>query len=437
MFKNAFDLSVSTTSSRVVDMIDRFLFAMLSFSKEADVIYTAVSLDPECAIANAYAASLSLFVGSQDALAQATPYIEAAVRHQEQATEHERRFITAIEAWAKRDMARAIAAHEAIAQQYPRDLLSVQICQFHYANTGNIPGLLDIAQQTFPANADNPFAYAMLAFGLEENHQLEAAEIWGRKATDLHRVHPWAHHAVAHVLETQGRLEDGITWMNSVSDTWNTCGSSFYTHLWWHTALFHLDLDNTPVVLNLYDQHIWDGARKTAARDQIHSIALLIRLELRGVEVGDRWLEMAAYLQPRVTEHVIPFWDLHFIYALTRAGQEDWADEMLSDLQQYSQTVFPSLRPNWAEVTVPAARGLLAHARGDWTTAVRELESVRDRLYLVGGSHAQRDLFEQIYLDGLIRLGERQKAIALLYNRVQARGKIPAVHRAITQIASA
>ena len=251
---------------------------------------------------------------------------------------------------------------------------------------------------------------------------------------EIQHFHPWAHHAVAHVLETQGRLEDGITWMNSVSETWVQCGSSFYTHLWWHTALFHLDLENTATVLDLYDRHVWGGARKSFARDQIHSIALLARLELRGVNVGDRWQIMLPYLRERINEHVIPFWDLHFIYAMTQAGREDWATEMLADLQAYAAQALPAARSVWADVVLPAAFGVVAQAKEDWATAVTELESVRDRFYLLGGSHAQRDLFEQIYLNSLIQTEENSKALNLLSLRATSRRNTPEIQRQVNQI---
>lgn len=432
--KTIFDYPVTTDSVATVEYIDRFLIAILSFSKEAEIIYAALDADPTCAIANAYAAVLHLFVGSHDAFQQARPYLATAIANKPHATEHERLFIDAIAAWADRNMALAIATHEVLASLAPRDLLSVQICQFHYANTGNSVGLLAIAEQIVPANVNDPFACAMLAFGLEENHYLKEAEAWGRKATDLLHIHPWAHHAVAHVLETQGRLEDGIAWMQSVSATWDTCGSSFYTHLWWHTALFYLDLEDIPAVLNLYDQHVWGQARQTFARDQIHSIALLARLELRGVNVGDRWSVIGQHLQPRLHEHVIPFWDLHFIYAMAKAGRDDWVTEMLADLQAYAEAFLPVSPAVWEFVVQSAARGLVAYARGDWATAVAQLESVRDRIYQVGGSHAQRDLFEQIYLDALIHSREHRKALTILSSRATSRRNIPAIQREIDRI---
>ena len=60
----------------------------------------------------------------------------------------------------------------------------------------------------------------------------------------------------------------------------------------------------------------------------------------------------------------------------------------------------------WQQVCVPAAHGLLAHAQGDWATAVEKLGVALPRLVEIGGSHAQRDLFHQIWLDALQRNGQ-------------------------------
>ena len=64
---------------------------------------------------------------------------------------------------------------------------------------------------------------------------------------------------------------------------------------------------------------------------------------------------------------------------------------------------------------MPAARGLLAHARGDWQEAVDGLGQALPRLVEIGGSHAQRDLFEQVHIDALLRSGQ----LAGAQNRLQ------------------
>ena len=66
-----------------------------------------------------------------------------------------------------------------------------------------------------------------------------------------------------------------------------------YTHNWWHLALFLIDLDRGDEALALYDARV--GRVEGFSEDQINAVSLLARLELRGVDVGDRWADVAPY----------------------------------------------------------------------------------------------------------------------------------------------
>ncbi|MEH2109659.1 tetratricopeptide repeat protein [Nostoc sp.] len=429
MVKDLSGLEITTDSSAAVDAINSFVDQLLGVGNDAQVILKAVEADPACAIANAQTAAFYLFAGGSVALTKAKYYLNVAKANLKRANDREKLYVAAIEAWANRDIAQAIAHHEAIAIAFPRDLASVHLAQYHYRNSGNSQGMLLIAEKVFAANGDNPYMYGMLAFGLEECHRLTEAEEYGRQAIALKRDNRWAHHAVAHVLETQGRLEEGISLMESLSDTWEYGSSAFYGHLWWHTSLYYLDIENFAKVLEIYDTRIWGRAKKDNGREQINAIALLLRLELRGVDVGSRWQEIAAYLQPRIHEHTLAFLDLQYIYALVRGGKDDWAGEMLESMQTHGENVLPYARPTWVEVGVPAARGMIAHARGNWKSAIAELEPVLPDLYSTGGSHAQRDLFEQIYLDALIRDRQYHKTLNVLEKRNASRSNIPVIQR--------
>jgi hypothetical protein len=131
---------------------------------------------------------------------------------------------------------------------------------------------------------------------------------------------------------------------------------------------------------------------------------LLARFELAGIDVGDRWQDVAGYLAKRLDDHVLPFLDLQYLYGLARAGRPE-ADTLLNRIEDFAPHAPPSTRDAWQRVCVPAARGLLAHARGDAAAAIEGLGLALPRLVEIGGSHAQRDLFEQVYLDALIRNG--------------------------------
>jgi hypothetical protein len=67
-------------------------------------------------------------------------------------------------------------------------------------------------------------------------------------------------------------------------------------------------------------------------------------------------------------------------------------------------------------VALPGCEGLYAYTRGDYGQAWHRLSVAVPRMAETGGSHAQRDLFEQILLDAALksgRLGIAQHSLEL------------------------
>jgi hypothetical protein len=171
-------------------------------------------------------------------------------------------------------------------------------------------------------------------------------------------------------------------------------------------------------VLDLYDRQVW-GVVKAYSQDQIGAVSLLARLEIAGVDVGDRWQDVADHLEQRGDDHVQPFLDLQYLYGLGRAGRAT-AGPRLARLEAFAARAPDWSRTAWQQVAVPAARGLLAHASGDWQGAVAGLGQALPQLQTIGGSHAQRDLFEQLHLDALMRAGRWSSAQHLMQPRANA-----------------
>lgn len=404
MLKDSQGLKITTQSPNVITAVNHFIDQSLSYGKDAMAILQGIKADPTCVIANVYAAVYYLCLESASDRQQAAPYINAAKQYCQKANEREQLYVSAVEAWATGAVDEAIAYHETIAEKFPCDLVSIQLGQYHYFYLGKKEGLLQIAEKVLPANQENHYLYGMLAFGLEQCHRLEEAESAGRQATAMNHYDPWAHHAVAHVMASQDRIDEGIAWMEGFSATWQNCNSLLYTHNWWHIALYYLERQETQKVLELYDDHVWGRACKVSSKDQVGAISLLLRLELRGVNVGDRWQDLATYLIPRLHEHILPFQDLHYVYALARLNQADLLTKMLLSMQAHARSARSYCQKTWIEVVIPAARGLIAYARGDWSAVIAQFKPILPRLYEIGGSHTQRDLFEQIYLNAIVHV---------------------------------
>jgi hypothetical protein len=392
---------VSLTDAASLRAVNDFVEGFIAC--EARAVDVLAAAQDESPIVQAYCATLHLFAESRDAASNARPFLERARAGAARASSREQRYIAAVAAWADGDIARAIALHQEQAREHPRDLASLKLGQYHCFNTGDCPGMLRLALAALPAAADVPYLHGMAAFGYEQCHLMREAEASARRAIAMERKEPWAHHALGHVMLTEGRLAEGLAFMQGVCDTWVGLNSFMVTHNWWHMALFLIDLGRNAEALAVYDRQVW-GVVKDYSQDQIGAVSLLARFELAGIDVGERWQDLAGYLAQRLDDHVLPFLDLQYLYGLARAGRPE-AEALLRNIEVYAARAPASTRPAWQGVCVPAAHGLLAHARGDFGTTIESMGQALPRLMEIGGSHAQRDLFEQIYLDALVRSG--------------------------------
>ncbi|WP_348535416.1 hypothetical protein [Komarekiella delphini-convector] len=196
MLKDAQGLVVTTDSANAIAAINRFIDQALSYSKNVETaILQAIAADPTCVLAHAYAAAYYLTQENSKAWQQAQPYLQILQQPLAKITVREKLYVQAILAWANQEIDVAIATHEEIANQFPRDLISVQQGQYHYFYTGNKEKLLEIAQRVLLSNPQQHYLYGMVAFGLEQCHQLKAAEKIAHQAIALNRSDPWAHHA--------------------------------------------------------------------------------------------------------------------------------------------------------------------------------------------------------------------------------------------------
>ncbi|MGY2169413.1 tetratricopeptide repeat protein [Pseudomonas gingeri] len=380
--------------------IDAFISGFLAYHPRAEDILAAADADPDSRLANALAGILLMFSESPEGPVLAERY---RLRADAVGSNHLRAnlYLAILNAWIGDDLGRVLGLSEQLLDRFPRDLFAAKLNQYVEFNRGNWPALLRIALKARDAAPEIAHSHGLLAFAYEQCHLLDQAEAAARQALHLQADEPWAQHALAHVLLTHGRIEEGIDFLESVKDHWEGLNSFMYTHNWWHLALFYLARGQEQRVLEIYDRHVW-GILPEYSQDQVGAVSLLARLELAGVDVGQRWQALVPYLQARTGDTVQPFLSVQYLYGLARAGQPQ-AEQLLEALRERGLTAPAFSRTTWAQVTLPLAEGLLAHARGDWETAVQRLSGVLPRLNDIGGSHAQRDLFAQIELDARLR----------------------------------
>ncbi|MCF8465816.1 MAG: tetratricopeptide repeat protein [Sneathiella sp.] len=424
MREDAYGNAVTSQSEQTIDAINRFADSYIGFGTDFVPIFAAADSDPECAVASACATLLGLFMETPDRLEIAGKYYAQAKAAIGSGTERERLFTTAVLFLHDNEIGKSLKTLRRIVMDHPGDLFAAKLGQNSFFNIGDDETMLWIADQVIDRHKTCAYAYGMRAFGREQTSQLKLAEEDGRRATEMQRNEAWAHHAVAHVMLTQGRHDEGIKWMQELSDTWKDRNSFMFTHNWWHQALFYLEQEDFKTPLELYDEKVW-GVDKSYSLDQVNAISLLWRLEQLGVDVRDRWEDVSSYVAARSLINDQPFFDMHYGYALARGNQEAALERLMAGMERMAREAPEVTRKAWAEVALPATRGFVAIAEGNHKEAVRQLSAARPRYQEIGGSHAQRDLFELAWLTSLMEAGEYDTALPVLEARVNFRRDVP------------
>ncbi len=315
---------------------------------------------------------------------------------------------------------------EDVTVESPRDALALQAGHQIDFFTGSSRMLRDRIARALPAwHARMPGFHAlhgMYAFGLEENADYARAEEQGRRAVELEPRDGWAQHAVAHVMEMQGRQREGIAWMRANPDAWAR-DSFFCVHNWWHLALFHLDLGEIEEVLALFDGPIY-GKRSAVALDMVDASALLWRLHLRGLDLGNRWSALADRWEPLAAAGNYAFNDVHAMMAFMGADRPRAAASLL-DAQAAAMARDDDNAMFTREVGHPVTLAIQAFAQGAHGEAVRLLRPVRNIAARFGGSHAQRDLIDLTLIEAAIRSNSTHLAAALVAERIAAKPTSP------------
>ncbi|CAN5194873.1 tetratricopeptide repeat protein [soil metagenome] len=306
-----------------------------------------------------------------------------------------------------------------VSTDHPHDLLALQAGHQLDFFTGNARLLRDrIARALADWSPDLPGYHALLgmhAFGLEEMGDYAPAEKAVRRAIELEPRDGWAQHAVAHVLEMQGRTCDGVAWMRGNPDVWSR-DSFFAVHNWWHLALYHLDRGETDEVLRLFDGPIF-GARSAVAMDLLDAAALLWRLHLRGEAVGERWTAVADNWQAFASAGNYAFNDAHAVMAFVGAGRPAWIAEVIDAQDRAMSGAGDNARFTRA-VGRPVVLGLKAFGEGDYVGCIAAIQPVIPIANRFGGSHAQRDLLDLTVMEAALRLPDPALARAISAERL-------------------
>jgi len=323
--------------------------------------------------------------------------------------------------------------HEALGRlaiRCPRDLAAVQLAHLWDFFLGDAQRLREriamVLPHWSPVDRDYHALLGMHAFGLEECGFYRRAEDLGREAVARNRRDSWAQHAVAHVLEMEGRCDEGVRWMRDNEDGWAT-DNFFAVHNYWHLALYHLDRGELSDVFELYDGAI-RRERSTLMLDMVDAASLLWRLFLRGDDVGVRGVQLADDWAPFAEDGFYAFNDVHAAMAFVATGRDVDLRRLIAAMVTRAKGEDTNAVLT-REIGLPVVQALRAFGAGDYAAVVERLEPIRPIAHRFGGSHAQRDVLDLTLLEAALRGGDAATARAFAMERADRKPASPLAER--------
>ena len=410
-----------------VEAYDRAIGHLIRFRPE--VVDAARQAARGCVMGrllSAYLGLMSTEEGSVRAAAGALGPYAAAGADESALLPRERAHLAVARRWIGGDMAGAGELLSGISIEYPRDLLALSAGHQIDFFSGDAVNLRDRIGRALGAwdGADprTGFLYGMYAFGLEECNQYGQAADAGGKAVEANPDDVWGIHAVVHTYEMRGAIPDGVRFMRDRRQNWAD-GNFLSVHNAWHYALYLLQAGDVAGALGVYDTFLHHGQSEDVALELLDATALLWRLHLEGIPVGDRWRPLAEAWTRILAPGFYPFNDMHAIMAFVGTGELDRARAVVGALERVvaeggRQTT------GWvmtSAVGLPVCRSLLHFGSGRYDLVVDGLMPIRTRVHEFGGSHAQRDAVERTLLEAAIRAGRTELANALVSERLANR----------------
>lgn len=414
MMKDARDVPISTSSAAAAAHFETALAQFQTYTGDPlATMQQALEADPDFAVGHLFNALAMYTTSERRYLPAVRESIARAEAVAPRMNARERGLLAATQQLADGQWDAASRAFDAVLVDYPRDALALQSAHLMDFFRGDALNLRNRVSRVLPHwNEQVPgysYVLGMHAFGLEECNQYPEAERTGRRALELQPKDGWAVHAVTHVMEMQGRSRDGIEWLTSRESDWAP-DNMFAPHNWWHLALFNIDRGDYDTALALADAKLM-GPQADMILVLIDASALLWRLQLEGVDVGDRFERIADVWQAKLESEggFYAFNDVHALMSFAATGRS-MAIARLLELMRESAAAGNSNAAMAREVGLPLASGLLAFAQGRNADAIAAIELVRDIANRLGGSHAQRDVLTLTMIEAAIRGGDGRRA---------------------------
>ncbi|XP_069106889.1 tetratricopeptide repeat protein 38-like [Argopecten irradians] len=329
-----FGYPLSTTSNEACKLYDAAVSQMTgmyedpNFGGMAATIGKMLEADPEFVMGHILNTSIkmvgTIFIAKDDPIREEVTKLEQLMSNKA-VTEIETKHLEAIKLLLDTDLTGAVAKWDAILHMNPFDILAIRHLFFGGVYLGSSAYSRDVMSRI--VNEWNPsmplYGYYLgeYAFLLQETNFFQRAERNGFAALDMNKHDIFARHAISHVYEMQGRVDEGINLLEGAEKDWNVC-DHLACHMYWHNSLYYVEKGNYEEALSIFDNELMKRYKESKSLPQmVDCSSLLYRLELENVAVGERWKDTMELLNGGIKQQFNLFLDPHLL--MTCLGAKD------------------------------------------------------------------------------------------------------------------
>ena len=423
--QDRFGMTLSTSSTASVDAWQDGIDRLLSQNHAPDLKFQeAIDLDEGFALAHG---CLAYWYQQRARPEEARETIKQALALASGVTRRERQQIEAVSFWIKGQGRDSIALIKVHLAEFPRDGLLLRLAHRLYmlgcsgAGSPNFPPeYLALLKGVEPHCSDDWAFLAEYAFAHHETGQLDKAMELAQRSLDINPTNAVACHSMTHVHFERGDASGGEDFLDAWLRSFDAPASS-YVHLSWHLALFELAQGKYQETLDRYERYIRPSVVAKSMSTLNDSASLMWRLQMYGGGPAPKpWEEVLEIAAPAAERPGAAFRDAHAALAFAGGGDHEAMAKITSRLRKSAEEGDSFAR----EVVLPLVQGIEAFANENYAESVRLMEPVFPQLVRVGGSHAQREVFEDTMLEAYIRAEQFEKAEDMLRGRLKQRESV-------------
>ncbi|CAL8263023.1 unnamed protein product [Merluccius merluccius] len=354
-------------------------------------------------------------------------------------TPREKLHAKAVELFSIGNFPKACDVWESILVEHPTDLLALKFAHDGYFYMGAQAQMRDSVARVLPFWKPHMplFSYlkGLYSFGLLETHHYDQAEKYAKEGLAMSKNDAWCVHSVAHVHEMKGEVDKGLKFLETTETDWQGC-DMLACHNYWHWALYFIEKGDYEAALGVFDSKVSRSCKSTGAMlDTVDACSLLYRLQMEGVCVKDRWRELLQVTLPHTDDHVTVFNDAHFLMASLGAQETDATQRLLEGLRDVGQDPGDNYQHQLSQTMgVPLCQAMVEYDQGNYSRTVELLQPLRYHMAQIGGSDAQRDVFNLLLIQAAMKSSDKhhQKlARCLLVERDAQKDNSPLTNRLI------